>query len=130
VVLSKDDVQLTNSIVENQSPLANPSNNYSFCIPADTYGVQRLQLPLPDPNMTPLAMPTPVADGPLTSVTIPPAPVVNGPGPSPTATPTGGPTPTATPSSAPTPKIKCPTTCSNPDGSCPGICNNMIAPIL
>jgi hypothetical protein len=113
VVLSKQDVQLTSSIVENQAPLPNPSNNYSFCIPADTYDVRRFQLPLPAPNMAPLAMPTPLPDGPLTSVTIPPAPLA------------GGPSPT------PTPAIKCPTTCSNPeDGSCPGICNNMIAPIL
>ena len=26
----------------------------------------------------------------------------------------------------PTPQYKCPTTCSNPDGTCPGICNNVI----
>jgi hypothetical protein len=112
VVLSKQNVQLNSSIVENQAPLPNSSNNYSFCIPADTYDVQRFQLPEPSPNMTPLAMPTPLPDGPLTSVTIPPAPLAGG------ARPT------------PTPAIKCPTTCSNPDGSCPGICNNTIAPIL
>ena len=112
VVLSKDGVQLTNSIVENQAPNMSPTNNYSFCIPADTYDVQRFQLPLPDPNVTPLAMPTPLPDGALTSVTIPPAPLAGGPNPT------------------PTPAIKCPTTCSNPDGSCPGVCNNMIAPIL
>jgi hypothetical protein len=112
VVLSKDNVQLSSSIVENQAPLPNPSSNYSFCIPADTYGVQRFQLPLPSPDVTPLAMPTPAPDGPLTSVTIPPAPLAGG------ASPT------------PTPAIKCPTTCSNLNGSCPGICNNTIAPML
>ncbi len=112
VVLSKDDVQLTNSIVENQAPNMSPTNNYSFCIPADTYGVQRFQLPLPDPNVTPLAMPSPLPDGAVTSVTIAPAPLAGGPNPT------------------PTPAIKCPTTCSNPDGTCPGVCNNMIAPIL
>jgi hypothetical protein len=117
VVLSKQDlshvdVQLTSSIVENQAPLTTPTNNYSFCIPADTYDVQRFQLPLPAPNVAPLAMPTPLPDGALTSVTIPPAPLAGG------ASPT------------PTPAIKCPTTCSNTNGSCPGICNNMIAPIL
>jgi hypothetical protein len=98
--------------VENQAPLPNPTSNYSFCIPADTYDVQRFQLPLPDPSITPLAMPTPFPDGALTSVTIPPAPLAGG------ASPT------------PTPALKCPTTCSNMDGSCPGICNNTIAPIL
>ena len=112
VVLSKDNVQLLSSIVQNQSPLPNPGSNYSFCVPADTYDVQRFQLPLPEPNVTPLAMPTPVADGPLTSVTIAPAPSAGG------ASPT------------PTPAIKCPTTCSNLDGSCPGVCNNTIAPLL
>ena len=112
VILSKDGVELTNSIVENQAPNMSPTSNYSFCIPADTYDVQRFQLPLPDPNMTPLAMPTPLPDGPLTPVTIAPAPLAGG------ASPT------------PTPAIKCPTTCSNPDGSCPGVCNNTIAPLL
>jgi len=112
VVLSKDNVQLTSSIVQNQSPLPSPSNNYSFCVPADAYDVQRFQLPVPDPNVTPLAMPTPLPDGPLTSVTIPPAPLAGG------ASPT------------PTPAIKCPTTCSNLDGTCPGVCNNAIAPML
>ncbi len=112
VVLSKQGVQLNSSIVENQAPLPNPTSNYSFCVPADTYDVQRFQLPLPDPNMTPLAMPTPLPDGALTSVTIPPPPLAGG------ASPT------------PTPALKCPTTCSNMDGSCPGICNNMIAPQL
>jgi hypothetical protein len=113
VVLSKQNVQLNSSIVENQSPLPNPSNNYSFCIPADTYDVQRFQLPEPSPNMTPLAMPTASAvPGDFVTVTIPPAPLAGG------ASPT------------PTPAIKCPTSCSNPDGSCPGICNNTIAPML
>jgi hypothetical protein len=113
VVLSKDNVQLSSSIVENQAPNPIPSSNYSFCVPADTYDVQRFQLPLPDPNITPIAMPTASAVPlDLVTVTIPPAPLAGG------ASPT------------PTPAIKCPTTCSNPDGSCPGICNNAIAPIL
>jgi hypothetical protein len=113
VVLSKDGVQLTNNIVENQAPNMSPTNNYSFCIPADTYDVQRFQLPLPEPNVPPLAMPTASAvPGDVVTVTIPPAPLAGGPNPT------------------PTPAIKCPTTCSNPDGSCPGVCNNMIAPIL
>jgi hypothetical protein len=113
VVLSKQGVQLNSSIVENQAPLPDPTSNYSFCVPADTYDVQRFQLPLPDPNMTPLAMPTPLpVPGDIVTVTIPPAPLAGG------ASPT------------PTPALKCPTTCSNMDGTCPGICNNMIAPML
>ncbi len=117
VVLSKQDtvsgdfVQITNSLVQNQAPNPSPSNNYSFCVPADTYQLQRFQLPTPDPDVTPTAMPTPFLDGSPVTVTIPPAPLA------------GGPSPT------PTPAIKCPTTCSNPGGSCPGICNNVILPI-
>ena len=108
VVLSKQGVLLTNSIVENQPPNMSPTSNYSFCTPADTYEVQRFQLPVPSADVTPLAMPTPFADGSPVSVTIPPAPLAGG------ASPT------------PTPALKCPTTCSNMDGTCPGICNNAI----
>ena len=127
VVLSKldpvlmQDVLLTNSIVQNQLPNLDSSNNYSFCAPADTYDVQRFQLPTPDPNVTPMAMPTSSPDGNPIPVTIPPAPVINGPTPA----PSGSATPTATS----TPTLKCPTTCSNPGGGCPGLCNNMTVPI-
>jgi hypothetical protein len=112
VVLSKTDVhtgkdvQITNTPVQNQLPNTNSSNSFSFCAPGDTYTVQRLQLPKPDQSATPLAAPTPSLTGPVLPVTIPVAPLV------------GGPTPT------PTPALKCPTTCSNPGGTCPGICNN------
>jgi hypothetical protein len=109
VVLSKQGVQLTNSIIANQAPNSDASNRYSFCAPADTYEVQEFQLPTPDPASTPLASPTssPV-EGSIAEVTIPPAPLA------------GGPSPT------PTPAFKCPTSCSNPDGSCPGLCNTVI----
>ena len=111
VVLSKGNVQITNTPVQNQSANSNPLNSYSFCIPADTYQVQRLQLPTPDPNATPSAMPTPFLDGSAVTVTIPPAPLLNAPTASPTTT------------------NACPTTCQNPDGSCPGICNDVIQPL-
>ena len=111
VVLSKGNVAITNSLVQNQLPNSSPLNSYSFCAPADTYQVQRLQLPTPDPIVTPTAMPSPSLDGSPVTVTIP------------TPLSAGGASPT------PTPAIKCPTTCSNPDGSCPGICNNVIVPI-
>ena len=136
VVLSKDNVQLMSSIVQNQMPNPSASNNYSFCVPADTYQVQREQLPTPDPDVTPTAMPTSSPDGDAMTVTIPPAPVFNGQAPTPSATPTGGPTPTATATGGPTPtatgtpNVTCPTTCTNPDGSCPATCNNAIAPQL
>ena len=111
VVLSKGNVAITNNLVQNQLPNSSPNNNYSFCAPADIYQVQRLQLPTPDPIVTPTAMPSPSLDGSPVTVTIP------------TPLSAGGASPT------PTPAIKCPTTCSNPDGSCPGICNNVIVPI-
>jgi hypothetical protein len=135
VVLSKDNVQLMSSIVQNQMPNPSPNNGYSFCVPADTYQVQREQLPTPDPDVTPTAMPTSSPDGDPVTVTIPPAPVFNGPTPTATATPTGGPTPTATtvgptPTATGTPNVTCPTTCTKPDGSCPAVCNNVIAPNL
>jgi hypothetical protein len=107
VVLSKEDVQITNTPVQNTLPNPNSSNAFSFCAPGDTYTVQKLQLPKPDQAATPLFAPTPLPIPPVVDVTIPLAPHV------------GGPTPT------PTPSLKCPTTCSNPDGSCPGICNNV-----
>jgi hypothetical protein len=56
-------------------------------------------------------MPTAVPDGTPVAVTIPPPPNA------------GGPSPT------PTPAIKCPTNCSHPDGTCPGICNNVNQPL-
>ena len=118
VVLSKQDtasgdfVQITNSLAQNQSPNSSPSNRYSFCAPADTYGLQRVQLPMPIASVVPSVAPTPEPDGSPTTVTILPPPLA------------GGPTPT------PTPGIKCPTTCSNPGGSCPGICNNEPGPTL
>jgi hypothetical protein len=118
VVLSKQDasgnfVQITNSQVQNQSTTVLPStNSYAFCAPADTYWLQTVQLPTPESSVVPSVAPTPEPTGsPTISVTIPPAPDA------------GGPSPT------PTPAIKCPTTCSNPDGSCPGICNPVIQPL-
>lgn len=110
VVLSKRDVQITNIAVQNQAGAPNPtstaSNSFAFCVPGDTYVVQKLQLPKPSTGVTPVAAPTPVLDGTPLTVTVPPAPLI-------------------VPSATPTPSIKCPTTCSNPDGSCPGICNNV-----
>ncbi len=115
------EVQITSSIVQNQFPNQSPSNNYAFCAPADTYQVQRFEAPVPVPSMTPMApTPTPSPAGDPLTVTIPPPPLINGPTPTPSPTMTGAQTPTATP----TQKVTCPTTCSNPDGSCPGICNN------
>ncbi len=111
VVLSKQNVQITNSLVQNQAPNTGPNNLYSFCVPADTYQVQEWQLPTPDPIVTPTSMPTPAPGGSLATVTIPPP------------LSAGGATPT------PTPAIKCPTTCQNPDGTCPGICSNVIQPL-
>jgi hypothetical protein len=123
VVLEKPDpaipgnlVQITTTPVVNQAENPSPTNNYSFCAPGgDVYAVQRLQLPTPDPNETPIAAPSPALDGPPVPVTIPPAPLNNA-----SATPTSGPTAT------PTPSAKCPTNCTNADGSCPGICKPVI----
>jgi len=106
VVLSKNGVMITNTPVQNQAPNIDSSNSFSFCAPGDTYTVQRLQLPTPVASVVPSAAPTPFLTGAVVDVTIPVAPLV------------GGPTPT------PTPALKCPTTCSNPGGTCPGICNN------
>jgi hypothetical protein len=110
VVLSKDNVLITNTPVQNVTT-ENPNNSYAFCAPADTYNLQRLQLPVPTFSVVPSSAPTPVLDTNTVTVTIPPPP------------PAGG------PSSAPTPGIKCPTTCEYPDGTCPGICNDVIKPI-
>ena len=132
VVLSKDNVQITNTAVQNVTT-DNPNNSYAFCVPADTYQLQRLQLPVPAYSVVPSSSPTPVLDTNTVTVTIPPPPLFNTPKPTPSATATGGPTPTATltptPVATPTPNVKCPTTCTNPDGSCPGICNNVIQTI-
>jgi hypothetical protein len=110
-----DEVQLTSSIVENQPNGTNtPTSNYSFCAPADTYEVQEFQLPTPVASVVPIAMasPSPVPDG-YATVTIPAPPTA------------GGPSPT------PTPGIRCPTTCSysGANGTCPGICNPVVAPL-
>ncbi len=109
-----DEVQLTNSIVQNQQPNLGATSNYSFCAPADTYEVQEFQLPTPVASVVPIAMasPSPVPDG-YATVTIPAPPTA------------GGPSPT------PTPGIRCPTTCSysGANGTCPGICNPVVAPL-
>jgi len=107
-----NEVQITNSIVENQPPNPNASSNYSFCAPADTYELQKFQLPTPESSVTPSAAPTPSAVDTPVSVTIPLPPNA------------GGPSPT------PTPALKCPTNCSHPDGTCPGICINQPGPQL
>ena len=128
VVLEKPDpaipgnlVQITTTPVVNQAENPTPTNSYSFCAPGgDVYAVQRLQLPTPEPSETPLAAPSPALDGAAVPVTIPLAPVNNASA-TPTATPSGSPTSTPGPPSA-----KCPTTCTNPDGSCPSICKTVI----
>jgi hypothetical protein len=107
-----NEVQITNSLVQNQPPNPNASSNYGFCAPADTYQVQEVQLPTPEQDVTPIASasPSPVPDS-FATVVIPPPPTA------------GGPSPT------PTPAIKCPTNCSFPTsegGGCPGICNNVV----
>jgi hypothetical protein len=102
-------VQITTSPILNQTS-SSPTSNYAFCTPGDTYELQPIQLPQPAAAVTPLVAPSPVPTGDPTSVTVPVAPLINGP----------------SPSATPTPKIKCPTTCSNPDGSCPGTCNTTI----
>ncbi len=128
VVLSKDNVQITNAPVQNVTT-GSPSNSYDFCVPADTYQLQRLQLPVPAYSAVPSAAPSPVLDTNTVTVTIPPPPLYRSP--TPTATATGGPSPTSTPTpvATATPNVKCPTTCTNPDGSCPGICNDVIQSI-
>jgi len=102
-----NEVQITSSLVQNQSPTdSDATNRVSFCAPADTYQLQEFQLPRPAPNVPiAIASPSPVPDGDAI-VTVPTPP------------PAGGGSPT------PTPAIKCPTNCSHPDGTCPGICFN------
>jgi hypothetical protein len=108
-----NEVQITNSIVQNQPGGPNPpTSRYSFCAPADTYELQKFQLPTPESSVTPSAAPTPFAVDAPVSVTIPLPPNA------------GGPSPT------PTPPLKCPTNCSHPDGTCPGICINQPGPQL
>ncbi len=106
VVLSKEDVQITNTAVQNQAPNMSATNAISFCIPGDDYTVQRMELPTQG-STPPLMMPTPMPVGTPAAITVPPAPLA------------GGPSPT------PTPAAKCPTTCSNLGGTCPGVCNNV-----
>jgi hypothetical protein len=103
-----NEVQITTSIVQNQAPNPNASNNFSFCAPADTYEVQKLQIPMPTASVVPSSAPTASPEGTPTAVTIPLPP------------PAGNPTPT--------PALKCPTNCSHTDGTCPGICNNASVP--
>jgi hypothetical protein len=109
------EVQLLSSIVRNVPDVDNttPTSNYGFCAPANPgpYQVQRYELPSSVASVTPSAAPSPVPAGDPVSVTIPPPPFA------------GGPSPT------PTPAIKCPTTCSNPDGTCPGICLTVQQPL-
>ncbi len=83
-------------------PPGPPDNIYSFCVPGnspDTYSVQRLEAVVPPPGSVPIAPSTPIAVGTPQAVSVP----------------------TAAPTSS-----GCPTTCSNPDGSCPGVCANVI----
>ncbi|HYL60422.1 MAG TPA: hypothetical protein VEU51_16260 [Candidatus Acidoferrales bacterium] len=107
VTLSKGGVQVTNTPVQNliQNPNQPTTSSYNFCVPADTYDVQRFQVAAQSTSLAPTATPTPVPAGPPQSVTIPPPPII--------------PTPNATP----TPFVKCPTSCLFPDGTCPGNCN-------
>lgn len=102
-------VAITNTLVQNQAPNTPSSSNYSFCAPADIYQVQEWQLPIPDSSAAPSSSPTasPVPD--TAAVVIIPTPLS-----------AGGANPT------PTPAINCPTNCENPDGTCPGICNNVV----
>ena len=108
VVLSKGGVQITQMPVQNIAPLTPSTNKYAFCAPADSYTLEPFELKTPTPGTVPISAPTSVATGNTAAVTIAAAPTI-------TASPTG----------SPTPSIKCPSTCSYPDGSCPGICNNV-----
>jgi hypothetical protein len=136
VGLAKDGVQITNIAVQNigNDPA---SNAFAFCVPGgDTYTLQRFELPTPplpvppQPSSTPTQTPSPTPTPPLIAPTpaavgtsidepVPAAPTTGGP----TATPTSG--STSTPTGTPTPTLKCPTTCSNQGGTCPGICNTV-----
>lgn len=113
-----NEVQLTNSLVQNQPQPGNstPSSNYSFCAPADTYQVQKFEVvPTPEASVVPTAAPSPSPAGTPVSVTIPPPPDAGG---------------SSTPASTPSVTLRCPTNCSHPDGTCPGICNNAPGPQL
>jgi hypothetical protein len=112
VVLIKEGVQITSTPVQNviQSSTAPTTNTYNFCVPADTYDVQRFQVAQQSTSTAVVATPTPTPAGVPHTVIIPPPPIV--------------PTPGATP----TPFIRCPTTCSHPDGTCPGNCNSATPP--
>jgi hypothetical protein len=108
VVLSKGGVQISQTAVQNIAPLTPSTNQYSFCAPADAYVLEPIELQTPTPGSAPSAAPTSAATGHTAAVVIPPAPTLAG-----------------VPSATPTPFITCPSTCSHPDGSCPGICNNV-----
>jgi hypothetical protein len=134
IALSKPDpsngneVQITTAQIQNQSPAGgpSPSNSYAFCVPADTYQLQPVQLPLPVDGVAPSIAPTAYPTGEPATVTIMPAPLIH-------VTPSPTPTSSGMPSATPTPppfKTSCPTTCSNPDGSCPGICNTTVQGLI
>jgi hypothetical protein len=121
IALSKLDsmgnpVQITTAQIENQGSISPLSGSaYAFCVPGDIYELQPVQLPQPVPGEIPAVVPSPALTGEAVPVTVPQAPLVNGP----------------SPSATPTPKIKCPTTCSNTDGTCPGTCNTQfVNPIM
>jgi hypothetical protein len=101
-------VQILQTSVQNVPPLSPSTNKYSFCAPADAYVLEPFELQTPTPGTVPSSAPTIAATGHPAAVVIPPAPSL-------TPVPTG----------SPTPVINCPSTCSHPDGSCPGICNNV-----
>ncbi len=103
VVISKNNVQITRLPVQNLTPNSNPSNAFAFCVPADTYTIQKFELPTPAPGTAPISTPTPQAVNTPATVSIP-TPAL--------ASPTASSTP-------------CPSICSNPDGTCPGVCNNV-----
>lgn len=149
VGLAKNGVQITNTAVQNIDPNNPSSNSFAFCVPGgDTYTLERFQLPTPPlpvpptPTTSPAASPSPTPTAPLiaptpasvgVSIDVPvaAAPTTGGKtatptsSPTPSPSPTSGSTPTATltQTSTPTPTLKCPTSCSNPGGTCPGICN-------
>ncbi|MGH7812619.1 MAG: hypothetical protein ACREQI_01265 [Candidatus Binataceae bacterium] len=141
VVVSKTDsisgnpVQIARASIQNVNAMSGtlPSNEYSFCLPADTYTLQRYEVPSPaDTGVAPSVVPTPSPDGTPVEVTIPQPMFIGTPSPtataSPTAsaTPTGGATPTMSPTASPTPTPApptCPTVCYRLlDGACPGTC--------
>ena len=103
VELSKDDVELMSAPVIPLPPAPTPNNTYSFCTPADTYDVQRFEAQFPATGTSPLE-PLPALPVGSSEEVIIPAP---------------GPEPVTKPSS-------CPTTCSFPDGTCPGTCINTV----